>query len=64
MSLPTRFPDGLTNSVSFVDDVLLGSLVSGTIPDDEYMATSFGCQNGEAIANTMTVSYIFAAMER
>jgi len=56
--------DGVDTIEYFVDDVKKGSLSSGTIPDDEYMAISFGCQNGEAVANTMTTDLIFAAMER
>jgi len=56
--------DGVDAINYYVDDVLMGSLASGTIPDDEYMTISFGCQNGEATANTMTISFIFAAMER
>ena len=56
--------DGVDTIKYFVDDIEKGILSSGTIPDDEYMAVSFGCQNGEAVANTMTVDYIFAAMER
>ena len=56
--------DGVDTIEYYVDNVLKGSLSSGTIPDDEYMAISFGCQNGEAVANTMTVDFIFAAMER
>ena len=56
--------DGVDTIHYFVDDIEQGTLSSGTIPDDEYMAVSFGCQNGEAAANTMTTDYIFAAMER
>jgi len=56
--------DGVDTIHYFVDDVEQGTLSSGTIPDDEYMAISFGCQNGEAVANTMTVDYIMAAIER
>ena len=56
--------DGVSLIHYFVNDIEQGTLSSGTIPDDEYMAISFGCQNGEATANTMTVDYIFAAIER
>lgn len=48
----------------FVNDVEVGTLSSGTLPDDEYMALSFGTQNGAAAAKTMTVDYIGAWMER
>jgi hypothetical protein len=33
------------------------------LPDTE-LTISFGVQNGEAVAKTMTVDYIFAAKER
>ena len=56
--------DGVDTIHYFVDDVEQGTLSSGTIPDDEYLSVSFGCQNGEAIANTMTTDFIFSAMER
>ena len=56
--------DGVDTIEYFVDDVKKGSLSSGTIPDDEYMAISFGCQNGEAAVKTMLVDYIFCASER
>ena len=56
--------DGVSKIHYFIDNVKVGSIASTTIPDDEYMAISFGCQNGEATANTMTVDYIFCASER
>jgi hypothetical protein len=34
------------------------------MPDDEDLTVSFGIQNGEAVAKTMTVDYILAAMDR
>lgn len=34
------------------------------LPDDEELTISFGIQNGEAAAKTMSVDYIFAAKER
>jgi hypothetical protein len=56
--------DGVNTFELYIDDALVGSMTSATIPNDEYMAISFGCQNGEAVANTMTIDYIFAAVER
>lgn len=35
-----------------------------TVPDDEDLTISFGIQNGEALAKTMTIDYILAARER
>lgn len=34
------------------------------LPDDEVLTISFGIQNGEAAAKTMSVDYIFVAKER
>ena len=34
------------------------------VTDDEDLTISFGIQNGAAAAKTMTVDYIFAAVER
>ena len=34
------------------------------IPDNEELTVSFGIQNGAAAAKTMTVDYVFAAVER
>jgi len=56
--------DGVDTIEYFVDDVRRGTLSSGTIPDDEYMAISFGTQNGAAAAKYVDVDYIFAAVER
>jgi len=57
--------DGVTTVHYFVNDVEIGSIGVGTsLPDDEYLALSFGHENGEAVANTMTVDYIGAWMER
>lgn len=44
--------------------VALGSLPVTNLPDDEELTISFGIQNGEASAKTMSVDYIFAAKER
>jgi hypothetical protein len=37
---------------------------TANMPDDEDLTVSFGIQNGEAVAKTMTVDYILAAMDR
>jgi len=34
------------------------------LPDDEELTVSFGIQNGEASAQTMTIDYVVAAVER
>lgn len=50
--------------VIFVDGVAVGSSATTNLPDDEELTISFGIQNGEAVAKTMTIDYIFAAKER
>ena len=56
--------DGKSEVQYFVDDVKLGTLATTNLPDDEELTISFGIQNGEAAAKTMSVDYIFACKER
>lgn len=46
-----------------VDKVDLTTTLATYLPDTE-LTISFGVQNGEAVAKTMSVDYIFAAKER
>lgn len=55
------FYDGRSKVRYGVNGVELGSLALTNAPDDEELAISFGIQNGEAVAKTMTVDYIYAA---
>lgn len=48
----------------YVDDVKVGTSVTTNVPDDTELTVTFGIQNGEAVAKTMTVDYLFAAIER
>lgn len=48
----------------FKDKVKLGTSVITNLPDDEELAISFGIQNGEAVAKTMTLDYITVITER
>ena len=48
----------------FVNDVKLGTLATTNLPNDEELTISFGIQNGEAVAKTMSVDYILAVKER
>lgn len=49
----------------YVDGVRTASTTTTTnAPNDEDLTISFGIQNGEAVAKTLTVDYIFAAVER
>jgi hypothetical protein len=41
-----------------------GTSVTTNLPDDEDMTVSIALQNGEAVAKTMTVDYVFVAKER
>ena len=56
--------DGVDKFYLYVDDVLVSENSSVTIPDDEYLAVSFGVENEEAAANTIEIDYIGAWMER
>lgn len=60
--------DGARYVYTYKDDVLLTRVDLTTtlttyLPDTE-LTISFGIQNGEAVAKTMSVDYIFAAIER
>ena len=54
----TLWKDGVETAT-----VDLSTTLATYLPDTE-LTISFGIQNGEAVAKTMTVDYIFAAMER
>lgn len=56
--------DGVGAIKGFVDGVEKTSLSAGNLPNDDYMALSFGVENGEGIANTLELDYIGAFMER
>lgn len=43
---------------------ILGKLDITNLPDDEELTISFGIQNGEAVAKTMSIDYIFVSKER
>jgi hypothetical protein len=56
--------DGASSIRYYKDDVHLGTSVTTNLVDDEELTVSFGIQNGEAVAKTMSVDYIFVAKER
>lgn len=56
--------DGKDKIRYYVDGVMQGSVATTNLPDDEALTVSFGVQNGEAVAKTMSVDYILAAKER
>ena len=57
--------DGVDTVEFFFNDVKVATLdASSTYLPDALLTPSFGVQNGEAVAKTMTLDYIFAATER
>lgn len=56
--------DGKAKVEYYVNDAYVGSSVVTNLPDDEALSLSFAFGNGEAVANTMTIDYIGAWMER
>jgi len=59
------FWDGIDRIWYAVNGNVLGSITpAASLPDDEVLTVSFGVQNGEAVAKTMTVDYVYAAKER
>ena len=57
--------DGVNEVKYYVDDVQRGTLDGSStyLPDTE-LTVSFAMMNGEAVAKTMTLDYIFASIER
>lgn len=58
------FYDGKSSIRIYADGVQVGTSVTTNLPDDEALTVSFGIQNGEASAKTMTLDYIMVAKER
>lgn len=56
--------DGKSEIQVFLNDVQVSTFALTNLVDDEELTVSFGVQNGEAVAKTMTVDYIFVAKER
>lgn len=56
--------DGSSAVQYFVNGTYTGSSVTTNLPDDEDMTVTIAIQNGEAVAKTMTVDYIYVAKER
>lgn len=57
--------DGVSSLAYYVDNVQLGTLdASSTYLPDTELTVSFAIMNGEGVAKTMTVDYIFASFER
>jgi len=56
--------DGVDKIYYYVNETEVGYSATTNLPNDECLALSFGIENGEAAANTMTIDYIGAWMER
>ena len=56
--------DGASSIQYSVNGVVTGTSVTTNLPDDEDLTVSIALQNGEAVAKTMTVDYVFVAKER
>ena len=56
--------DGKSAVECWVNGAKVATLATTNLPDDEELTVSFGIQNGEAVAKTMTIDYVMAAKER
>jgi hypothetical protein len=56
--------DGKAALEYYIDDVKIGTVDPTNYFPDTELTIGFGIKNGEAVAKTMTVDYIFAAIER
>lgn len=56
--------DGKSSIRYYKDDAFVGSSVTTNLVDDEELTISFGIQNGEAVAKTMSLDYLMVAKER
>jgi hypothetical protein len=58
------FYNGSDKVEGYVNGSLQTTLATTNLPDDEELTISFGIQNGEAAAKSMSIDYIFVAKER
>ena len=56
--------DGVNTLYVYVNDIEVTTIGSTNLPNDEYLAVSFGVENEEAVAKTLSVDYIGVWMER
>lgn len=56
--------DGANAIYVFKDDVCVGQSALTNLPDDEELTISFGIQNGEAAAKSLSLDYIFVSKQR
>lgn len=59
------FWDGIDRIWYSINGTVTGFITPGaSLPDDEVLTVSFAIQNGEAVAKSMALDYIFVAKER
>lgn len=56
--------NGGTSIDIFVNDIRVASSPTTNLVDDEELTISFGVQNGEAVAKSLSLDYIFASSQR
>jgi hypothetical protein len=57
--------DGVDSTIQiFINDVRVGAAAITNAPDDEELAISFGIQNGQAVANVLSLDYIRCVQQR
>lgn len=57
--------DGASSQIDiYIDDVKVGKAAITNVVDDEELTISFGCQNGEGVANSISVDYVLVVQER
>lgn len=64
MTIAYYYDPGDASIKYYVDDALVGEAAVTNAPNVQALTVSFSMQNGEAVAKTMTLDYIFAAKER
>ena len=55
--------DGV-DTVKFFVNRLEVNEISTNLPDDELLSVTYALQNGEAVAKTATIDYLYLAQER
>ncbi len=61
--VPAFYYDGKSTIEYWIDGLKKGTLAADTLPSTQ-LCPSFGIMNGEAVAKTMSIDYIFMAKER
>ena len=64
MTISFYYDPGDSSIKYYVNDVLIGEAAITNAPDAQALTVSISMQNGEAVAKTMTLDYVFAAKER